>query len=101
MSIKEVNKESFEAEIKNNEKVLIDFFATWCPPCNALSPIIEEFAKENDNIKVLKINVDNNQELAIEYNVMKVPTLIVIKNGKEINRNVGVISKEEIDKLLY
>ena len=80
--MREVNKEELIKEINENEKVLVDFFATWCPPCKAISPILEEFSNENNNIKVLKVNVDENQELAIEYGVTLVPTLIFIENGE-------------------
>ena len=85
--MKEVNEEEFRTEVAEGGTILVDFFATWCPPCKALSPIVEEIAKENENIKVLKINVDEEQKLAIENNVMNVPTLIVIKDGKEIKRS--------------
>ena len=98
--MKEVNEEEFRTEVAEGGTILVDFFATWCPPCKALSPIVEEIAKENENIKVLKINVDEEQKLAIENNVMNVPTLIVIKDGKEIKRSIGLIDKKEIEKLI-
>lgn len=98
--IKEVNKKEFKEEIEKSDIVLVDFFATWCPPCKELSPIIEKFAEENPNIKVLKVNIDNEQELSIEYGVIKVPTLIVFKNNKETARSIGVISKEKITKMI-
>lgn len=98
--MKEVNEEEFRTEVAEGGTILVDFFATWCPPCKALSPIVEEIAKENENIKVLKINVDEEQKLAIENNVMNVPTLILIKDGKEIKRSIGLIDKKEIEKLI-
>lgn len=94
------NKGNFESEVLKSEKtVLIDFYADWCGPCQMLSPIVQEFANENHDIKVVKINVDEEQELAIKYDVMSIPTLVVIKNGKEINRIVGLVDKKELEKL--
>lgn len=98
--VREVNEEEFQKEIEIEGTILVDFFATWCPPCKALSPIVEEFASEHEEIRVFKVNVDNEQKLAIENNVMSVPTLIVIKNGKVTNRSVGLIDKSNIEKLL-
>lgn len=98
--MKEINEEEFRKEVEKGGTILVDFFATWCPPCKLLGPIVEEFAKENADIKVLKINVDEEQKLAIENNVMNVPTLIVIKDGKEVKRSVGLIDKSEIKKLV-
>lgn len=95
--MREVNKEELIKEINENEKVLVDFFATWCPPCKALAPILEEFSNENNNIKVLKVNVDENQELAIEYGVTLVPTLIFIENGEAKKRNSGIMDKNELE----
>ena len=96
-----ITNENFEDEIlKSDKTVLIDFYADWCAPCKMLSPIIEEVAEENNDIKVAKINVDELQELAIKYEVMSIPTLVVIKNGQEVNRSVGFISKSQILELL-
>ena len=94
------NSEEFENEIKSNAIVFADFYATWCPPCKALSPIVEEIEKENADIKFLKINVDDEQELAIEYGIMSVPTLVFIKNGEPVNKRVGLISKKELQAFL-
>lgn len=96
-----VNSENFEKEVLKSEKtVLIDFYADWCGPCQMLSPIVEQVASENNNIKFVKINIDDEQDLAINYDIMSIPTLVVIKNGKEVNRVVGVVSKSEIEELL-
>lgn len=96
-----ITSENFETEVLNSEKiVLIDFYADWCGPCKMLSPVVEQFASENDDIKVVKINVDDEQDLAGEYGVMSIPTLVVIKNGQEVNRNIGLISKDEILNLV-
>ena len=100
MAIK-VNSENFETEVLNSEKtVLIDFYADWCGPCKMLSPIVEQVASENTNVKVVKINIDDEQDLAIDYGVMSIPTLVVIKNGQETDRVVGVVSKSEVEKLI-
>lgn len=98
--MREVNKEELIKEIEENEEVLVDFFATWCPPCKALAPILEEFANENTNVKVLKVNVDENQELAIEYGVTLVPTLIFIENGEVKKRNSGLMDKHELQEFI-
>ena len=101
MEMLKVSQENFEEDVlKSNQTVLIDFYADWCGPCKMLSPIVEEVANENLDIKVVKVNVDEQQELAINYDVMSIPTLVVIKNGQEINRTVGLISKEEIINLI-
>lgn len=95
------NNENFESEVlKSDKTVLIDFYADWCGPCQMLSPIVKDIANEHDDIKVVKINIDEEQELAIKYDVMSIPTLVVIKNGKEANRIVGLVGKEEIEKIL-
>lgn len=96
-----ITNENFEDEIlKSDKTVLIDFYADWCAPCKMLSPIIEGVDEENNDIKVAKINVDELQELAIKYEVMSIPTLVVIKNGQEVNRSVGFISKSQILELV-
>lgn len=101
MAVIKVNKESFETEVLKAEgKVLVDFFADWCGPCKMLSPIVDEVAEENTDIKVCKINVDDEPELAMRYNVMSIPTLVVIQNGEEINKSVGLVSKEDILNLV-
>ena len=97
MEIK-LSSENFEKEVLKSEKpVLVDFYADWCGPCNAMAPVIEELATELDGkAKVGKINVDENSDIAVEYNVMSIPTLIVFKNGKEEKRLVGLRNKEEL-----
>lgn len=101
MEILKVKSENFEKEVLNNEKtVIVDFYADWCGPCKMFAPIIESVAAENENIKVVKINVDEAQDLAIEYQIMSIPTIVVIKDGKEINRNVGIASKSEIMEMV-
>ena len=97
MEIK-LNSENFEKEVLKSEKpVLVDFYADWCGPCNAMAPVIEELATELDGkAKVGKINVDENSDIAVEYNVMSIPTLIIFQNGKEEKRLVGLRDKEEL-----
>ena len=97
MEILSVTSANFEKEVINSDKtVLIDFYADWCGPCKAYSPIVESVATENQDIKVVKINVDNAQDIAIKYQVMSIPTTVVIKNGQEINRAVGMMSKSDL-----
>lgn len=100
MEIK-LSTENFEKEVLKSEKpVLVDFYADWCGPCNAMAPVIEELAKELEGkVKVGKTNVDENPDIAVEYNVMSIPTLIVFKNGKEEKRLVGLRNKEELINL--
>ena len=100
MEIK-LSTENFEKEVLKSEKpVLVDFYADWCGPCNAMAPVIEELAKELEGkVKVGKINVDENPDIAVEYNVMSITTLIVFKNGKEEKRLVGLRNKEELINL--
>lgn len=96
-----VTEATFEAEVLNSDKkVLIDFYADWCNPCKVLSPIVEEVANENPDLKVVKINVDENENLAYEYRAFSIPTLVVIEDGKEVNRAVGAIPKKNILELV-
>lgn len=97
MSVLDVTNSNFEEEVlQSKETVLVDFYADWCGPCQMLSPIVDEVANEREDIKVCRINVDNEQDLAIKYDVMSIPTLVVIKNGEEVNRTVGLVDKNEI-----
>ena len=96
-----LSKENFEKEVTNSEKpVLIDFYADWCGPCMMLSPIIEEIANENDSIKVCKVNVDQEPELASAFRVSSIPMLAVYKDGKLVNQTVGYIPNESVLELL-
>ena len=90
MAIIKLTKDNFEQEVLKSEKpVLVDFYADWCGPCQMLSPIVDEVAEERDDIKVGKINVDEQMELAQKYGVMTIPTLLVIKNGEIANKQIG------------
>ncbi len=101
MKIIEVNKDNFEKEVlKSDKKVLVDFNANWCGPCKMIKPLLEEFASNNENIKVVSINVDDEDELAEKYSVAAIPCLVVFEKGKEIKRNVGLISQDEISDLI-
>ena len=100
MKVIKANKENFES-IKNSDKpVLLDFYADWCGPCRMVSPIVDEIAEERDDIIVAKINVDEENDLASEFGVFSIPTLIVLKNGKVANQAMGARPKEAILALL-
>lgn len=94
-----INQEKFN-DIRNNGTVLVDFYAEWCGPCKMLSPIISEIAEERGDIKVAKINVDEESSLAREFNVYSIPTLVVLKNGEEVKRATGARPKGSILALL-
>ena len=101
MSVLHVGANDFEKEVLEESKtVLVDFYADWCGPCKMLSPIIDQIAEENTNIKVVKVNVDESQDLAMKYQVMSIPTLVIIKEGKEINRSVGLVDKSQIENMV-
>ncbi len=92
-----VSNENFESEVLKSEvPVLVDFWAPWCGPCMMLGPIIEDIAEENADIKVCKVNVEENPDLAVQYKVMNIPTIVVFKNGEVYKKSVGIISKSEI-----
>ncbi|MBQ4463684.1 MAG: thioredoxin [Eubacterium sp.] len=92
-----ITSENFEEEVvKSDKPVLLDFWAPWCGPCKMLSPVVDKVAEETEDIKVGKVNVDDNEDLAMKFKTMSIPTLIVFKDGVEVNRSVGVISKSEI-----
>lgn len=96
-----LNKENFENEVLKEEKlVLVDFWATWCGPCQMIAPVIEKIAEEHENVKVCKVNVDDEQEIAIKYGVMSIPTLIFFKNGNAIKEVVGFHSKSELEEII-
>lgn len=101
MSVIHINKSNFQNEVLNSEKpVLLDFWAPWCGPCRMVSPVVDEIASERGDIKVGKVNVDEQPELAAQFGVMSIPTLVVMKNGKLANKTVGAKPKAQILAML-
>ncbi len=101
MSIHHINKNNFEAEVLNSEKVvLLDFFAEWCGPCKMIAPTLEEIAAENEHIKVCKIDVDKDPDLARQFKVTSIPLLVVMKDGKIVDQALGARPKDAILKLI-
>lgn len=101
MNVLKITSNNFEKEVLNSDKTtIVDFYADWCGPCKMMAPIIDEIAEENNSVKVGKLNVDEAQDIAVKYNVMSIPTIIIFKDGKEYNRFVGVTSKGNILNVL-
>ena len=97
----DINKESFQKEVMESEKpVLLDFWAPWCGPCRMVGPILDEIARERSDIKVAKINVDEESELAMQFRVMSIPTLVVMKNGQVVSQSAGARPKSQILAML-
>ena len=101
MSVLHITKDTFEAEVlKSDKPVLLDFFAVWCGPCKMIAPILDEIAEEREDIKVCKVNVDEEPELAAKYQVMSIPTLFVMKDGQVVNQSLGAKPKAQILAML-
>ena len=101
MAIIELTKENFQAEITKSDKpVLVDFWAVWCGPCQMMAPILHELEAEMPDVQIGKVNVDEQMDLARQFRVVSIPTLIIFKNGQEVQRMVGVTSKEELKDAL-
>ena len=96
-----VNESNFESEVlKSEKKVVVDFNAEWCGPCKMLAPVLDEISEVKNDVKFVSVNVDENQNLATEYNIMSIPCLVVIENGKETKRSVGLMPREEIERFI-
>ena len=101
MAILHIGKDDFELEVlKSSRTVLVDFWATWCGPCRMLAPVLEELANEHPEVKVCKIDVDEEPTLAMKYGVMSIPMLVVFKNGEVVNQTVGLQPKAALEKLI-
>lgn len=101
MAVIHVNKSNFDQEVIHSDKpVLMDFWASWCGPCRMVAPILEEIAEERGDVKVVKINVDEEQELAMQFRIASIPTLMVVKDGKIVNQAVGARPKQAILEML-
>lgn len=98
--IKELTTENFKEEVASEQKTLVDFWAPWCGPCKMLSPIVDEIAKTATDFKVGKVNVDEQTDIAREFSIAAIPTLLVFRNGKVINKSVGLLTKDEVLDLL-
>jgi len=96
-----ITKANFQQEVLDfSGTVLIDFWADWCGPCRMLAPVVDEVAAENPSVKVGKVNVDSEQELAAQFGIMSIPTLLVFKNGQKAGESIGLVPKEQVEKLI-
>ena len=101
MAVVEITKDNFEHTVlKADKPVLVDFWAEWCGPCQMMGPIVDEVAEERNDIIIGKLNVDTQPEIALRYNVMSIPTLILFENGEEAQKSIGLITKEELLELI-
>lgn len=101
MAIVELNAQNFDKEVLLSDKpVLVDFWAAWCGPCRMLAPTVDEIAQERADVKVCKVNVDNEEELAMRFGIMSIPTLLVFRNGQPVDQSLGVVPKQTILDML-
>lgn len=97
MAVLELTKDNFENEVlKSDKPVIVDFYADWCGPCKMLRPSLEELSGENDSIKFVSVNIDDEDELAEDHDVTSIPCLVAFKNGAEVSRNIGILPKDDI-----
>jgi thioredoxin 1 len=100
-AIIQVTKENFESEVLQSDKpVLVDFWAEWCGPCRMVAPLLDEIASEKENVRIAKINVDQNQELAVQYQVSSIPTFVLFKDGQVADRMLGALPKSAFEDLI-
>ena len=101
MAVEHINENQFKSVVLDSQKpVLVDFFATWCGPCRQMSPVLDQIASERSDVKIVKVDVDENQNLAAQFGVMSIPTLIYFKNGKAVSQAVGARSKASLETML-
>ena len=101
MELKHIQEKEFEKEvIKSKQPVIVDFYATWCGPCKMLGPILEDVADEEKDVKIFKVDIDENMNLAQQFGIMSVPTLMLFKDGEEYGREIGLKSKEQLKEII-
>lgn len=101
MEVLHLDKAGFDEKVRGAQgAAMVDFWAPWCGPCKMLGPIIEQFAEETEGVTIAKVNVDDEQELAMEFGVMSIPTVIFFKDGKEVTRKVGLVQKQALSEQL-
>ena len=101
MALTHVTDATFEEEVlKSDKPVMVDFWATWCGPCQMLGPIVEQVAGETEDVKICKLDVDENPVTAMKYQIMSIPTIVLFKNGEEAARSIGLVSKDELKQFI-
>lgn len=99
--LKHINNDEFNKEVLENEKaVLVDFYASWCPPCKMLAPVLEKISNSRADFDIIKVNIDENEELAVKYRIEVVPTMVVFKDGKPVDKIVGLVDENKIVGLM-